>query len=62
MICVPRKDVNGGIDGMRSSVITGWKFCEESDGRIRCIERRRCDPQGDGQHKIVPASTPSVGI
>ena len=61
MVCVPRKEVYDGIDGIRPSVITGWKFCEESDGRIECRERRSCDPQGDGQHKVNDATTPTAG-
>jgi hypothetical protein len=56
MICIPYKDVYGGID-MGRSVITGWKFCEEPDGRILCVERNECDPKGDGQHIVYDAAT-----
>jgi len=57
MICVPCKEVGAGKDGTRSSVITGWRFCEELDGRIRCVERRKCEPQGEGQHKVKEGRT-----
>ena len=49
MVCIPREEEDDG-----QSVITGWKFSEEPDGKIRCVERRGCDPQGDGQHNSPP--------
>lgn len=41
------------VDSVGSFFITGWKFCEDLDGKVRCIERLACDPQADGEHKVV---------
>lgn len=40
--------------GIRQAITTGWKFCEQPDGQIRIIERRKCVSQGDGQHYPKP--------
>lgn len=50
MVSVPHQEIKG--DPNSSSVVTSWRFCEEPNGRIRYIERRKCDPGADGQHKV----------
>lgn len=54
MICVPCKDIHDRNRGGGPSVITGWKFFEEPDGTIEYRERRSCESEGDGQHKLKP--------